>query len=440
MIQKINSYEKVKGHAMRHRYVILTYAFCLFGLLWQMSQVSQEYFTYEMVSNVEYTKDDNVDDPPAFSLCFPYYELTDFRGNRNHHDPHDHHQDQMVAKSIQENMTIGQLLQVTPSLQEITSSIWIQRKESFWIDRNFESIDVKKFIKDYNVCYRIQHTDYTPSSSDGGGASGGGRPKNHLFRSHHVTFGSKPGALMGVAFERETLKDLTRSTLYLHSGNTLPRGDYDFPLTISGNVGGGDHFSYKKIFRDMKSRFWALAYGEETLQLLPPPFPTGCRDYSQVGFESEAHCQYQCVSRKSLRVYGKSMFAVAFDRPENFSVISKYSLIQDKFLQRHMDRFVDECSDQCSAFNCVRQIFVPSLVESRSTERLVIFQLRDMNGLEVRGVYYPKIPSVEFFTQILSISGVWLGLSCADIMTCAFQMVEEVSVRVVLFLIELLIT
>ena len=180
-------------------------------------------------------------------------------------------------------------------------------------------------------------------------------------------------------------------------------------------------FESSRIFLEKRS-FWALSYTQESLKLMPKPFPNGCIDYTEIGFESETHCQYQCVAGRSLALYGKSVFPAAILKPQNFTTISKYQLINDRSLQKEFDGWIEFCGKKCAAFNCDRHFFIPSLVDTRDSKSLVVFQLLDMNGLEIRGSFSPKINTIEFTAQILSISGVWLGLSCADILIYFFQL------------------
>ena len=206
----------------RYRTILLTYTLCFSGLIWQTVLLSNEYFSYQLVSSVEYTKDDSVR-PPAFTICFPYFELIDTSKYGFHFTDLD--SPQKRSQAIMENFTIERLLKVTPELQEIVKYIWIQRRWSYGISSSFESLDIKKFIKEYYVCYRIMHMDADSP--------------NFYLRSHHVTFGSKPGALLGLAFEKENLKGLTRAVIYLHPVNVFPRGDRDFPLTLLGDQYNG---------------------------------------------------------------------------------------------------------------------------------------------------------------------------------------------------------
>src|SRR5687767_9226709 len=54
----------------------LTISLCAIGVLWQITSLSIEYFSYEVVTELYLKKSEKIQ-PPAFSLCLPYVDLID---------------------------------------------------------------------------------------------------------------------------------------------------------------------------------------------------------------------------------------------------------------------------------------------------------------------------------------------------------------------------
>ena len=116
---------------------------------------------------------------------------------------------------------------------------------------------------------------------------------NYSYHSHHVAYGRYPGALMGLTFLKAKLRKVRRALIYLHPVDMFPRGDRDFSLNLYGSRG---------VF-DEAATYWVLSYAQVTLNLLPAPYPTNCRSFRSMSYESEFHCQQICLQRETLKRY-----------------------------------------------------------------------------------------------------------------------------------------
>ena len=171
----------------------ISLVFCTIGIMWQMFSISSEYFEYGVLSEVIVTKPKTVQ-PPAMTLCIRYTELINLdidlpelgiSDELSSEDP--------TLRTIQENVTIGRLLEVTPGIEKFFLHGWVRRRESYYIREGWHSeaadvFNITKFIKDGYICYRFSHRNQTDL--------------NFEYQSKHVMFGKYPGALMGFSLNK----------------------------------------------------------------------------------------------------------------------------------------------------------------------------------------------------------------------------------------------
>jgi hypothetical protein len=370
--------------------------------MWQLYEVSIEYFAYSVVSEVSLVKVYNIE-PPAFSLCIPYIDLIDLKPftGKFHHNKSDYTSDWRSAgyKYVQENVPVSDLFDMTPELETWVSKVWIREEDSYNILTGTRNVDFKKFIRDDFVCYRLVNPHHLESS----------HPNNsHYFylKSHQVTYGKRGGGIMGLRLQRKSLLNhVSRAIVFLHPIDMFPRGDRDYALFLSS-----DSF----VFDDNQT-FWTISWSRTIQVSLEPPFVTNCRNNQELGFENKEHCQHECVSHRTMARFNQSIFTMTFIDPLNVTVLSSESLLTNKTLKEIIDGFITECNDSCWGHNCIRVNFMPIVTSTLKDSESIVFQVYDQNSLETRITFQPKLPFVSFLVYILSIIGFWFGISCLDL-------------------------
>lgn len=397
----------------------LTVILCLIGVGYQLFTLTAEFMDYQIVSEVMITKNDFVR-PPAMSICVPYTEAIDWTKVPDEKETEGHSKKspeyrQIVGsdkfkQTIQEKYKISWLLEKAPKIDKFLSYSWIRKVDSYGIveqnDTLVKGMQVTKFIKDFYICYRFMHVD---ANRD-----------DFFFRSHHITFGRKPGMIMGLYFHNESFLPIRRAIIYLHPVDIYPRGDRDYPIILVGNT--------KDVFDD-SSTYWGITYSETTLALLPSPYITNCIEYKKkTRWENEIHCQHDCCSREFVRRFNKSIFtATELVSGENdFTSYSKYTLVNQEEEEKKVDEVIDRCNRSCPGLNCLRKYFIPQIAVKRDIER-VAFELYDMNGPETISLSHKKMPPLTYLIGVISIIGVWMGISCIDILKNAFTLPSKVT-------------
>lgn len=135
------------------------------------------------------------------------------------------------------------------------------------------------------------------------------------------------------------------------------------------------------------------------------------------------------MDKVGLEKLNKSIFTVTNLRGDdnNHPTLSKYSIVNNPKKESEVDKIIDFCNRSCPGLNCRRIYFIPQVTVKRDNKRYVIFELYDMNGPEYIAWSHKKLPPISFMIGIISIIGVWMGISCKDLVMGAFNVTKRVS-------------
>ncbi|KAI1293493.1 hypothetical protein HDE_06623 [Halotydeus destructor] len=362
---------------------------CLCGAAYQCYDVTSEYTDYEVVSDLSISKPRDII-PPAFTLCLVYVDLVDWRALLpGYKYPSDPPQPKEVMRALQENLNISAILDALPDVMGSLKYMMARDQGSYDILENGQALHIKRFIKNYYVCYMFT----MPGGQDG---------QDMVLRSKDVTYGREPGSLMRISFVKANLSFVSRAVFYLNPANYLPRGDRDFRLFIDAR--GETVFS-------QSATYWSLSYQKIELHLLPPPYATRCRDFRPLGFEGSYHCQLSCTHAHAMRNYGKSLFTLLHTKAENFTVINKYSIILNKTLRAEIDQIERLCDRKCDGNSCHKRLYAPKIESQLSHETEIVFRIVEPSGVFISSDFKPKMSGVYYTVSVLSILGVWLSFS-----------------------------
>ena len=376
----------------------LTLLVCFAGLSWQLFFLTNDYLSYSIVSEVNMVKNRNVK-PPAFSLCLPYVEMIDWTlMNWNFTQDEwvkiDQKDRDAMTMQLQKNWTIAKIFEETYNFNWMKLAGWLRKTDSYEIERNDMYMDIKKYLRDDFVCYRILHVDVSKD------------PGLYVL-SHHNTYGPEPGGLLSFSLDREKIKQVTKASIFLHQVDVFPRGDADFPFNfISSNS--------SPIFEN-GSTYVGLTYTQMTLYYLSPPYKTSCSDYSTQDspFETQEHCIESCMRLRTVKVFNESSFTATYTIARDIKMMSKVSVHMNRTKENEVDKLYYECLEVCPGIECHQIRFIPALVSNRDSNDITFF-LQEPNGPETVIVFHPKLTAMDFYVQIMSVVGVWLGVAIID--------------------------
>ena len=170
-----------------------------------------------------------------------------------------------------------------------------------------------------------------------------------------------------------------------------------------------------------------LSYEQYEERLLPPPFDTDCRNYSEGNgqlFKSQDDCFEQCFRRESLATTGHILPGVLIFPSDSSPLIPYFKQIleqevnnrktnQEVPLKTLFNELLDVCENECIQRDCLVTTFLP---------RQTAFVKRDSESGFTIDFYVSPSPVTEadflqqyswtqFVTDIIATSGFWLGFS-----------------------------
>ncbi|KAI1293494.1 hypothetical protein HDE_06622 [Halotydeus destructor] len=379
----------------RQRMPVTIMMICLCGAAYQCYDVTSEYIKYEVVSDLSISKQNYIV-PPAFTLCLVYVDLIDWRtllaGYKFDTEPPEPRE---VIKALQETVSIAKILEALPNVtgKQILKYMMAREQGTYDILENEKAIKIERFIKNYYVCYMFTML---------GGKDGG----NVRHESKDISYGREPGTLMRISFAKANLSSVSRAVFYLSPANYLPRGDRDFRLSIDAR--GQNVFS-------QSATYWSLSYQKVALRLLPAPYVTNCRDFESMGFEGSYHCQLSCTHAHAMKKFGKSLFTILYTKPENFTVINKYSIIGNETLRKQIDEIETLCDRKCEGETCHQRLFAPRIESQLSHQTEIVFRIVESSGVFIGSEAKAQMSWMNYTVSVLSILGVWLSFSFVSV-------------------------
>ncbi|XP_053213270.1 uncharacterized protein LOC128396675 [Panonychus citri] len=210
------------------------------------------------------------------------------------------------------------------------------------------------------------------------------------------------GTIVSIYFNHELFVTTEEYYVYLHPTGTLPYGNQMSSVTIVNE--GSAH----KFFIEYK--------GFEA-NLLPSPYTTNCKNYSQVGFKSQAHALETCRNNVSLERFGCGFYSDVMPTGSNAKLAtSDYYLNYDDPKRR---KLINEIYDNCSKIypepDCKQKYFVPRIQKvARIDSSFTIICLSFPTEPDITNTCLPKLPLFEYLIYIGSILGTWFGFSILD--------------------------
>jgi hypothetical protein len=188
----------------------------------------------------------------------------------------------------------------------------------------------------------------------------------------------------------------------------------------------------------LRIKIWSddtLDYQPHESVLLKFPYKTNCRDYTQSGFQSRRHCVKLCVRWKTLDRF-KSIIETSYAFSTDNIPLQEIASQADKYAI--LRPFDEDCEDECPETDC-RYVTYTRTIASYSNQTKLLQQkctfatgskencsLYNSNAkpLEHSSLSYiigPEIvtrtesqvayPLISFLTEVLATFGIWLGLS-----------------------------
>jgi hypothetical protein len=165
-------------------------------------------------------------------------------------------------------------------------------------------------------------------------------------------------------------------------------------------------------------------------EILPHPFPSNCRIYSDSGYQSRAHCFNDCVLRKMILDIGRVPGDMLITKPfTGYTLSLKERSDQDN----NLDNWTEICENSCSQRECTRIDFLPRLIGWR-TKDLNYFRVYLVipGEPDIESIMSPAVTLIDVITFISGSVSFWFGLAFYTFLSRSLPVVSSTN-RLVFF-------
>ena len=362
---------------------------CTIGLVFQINEVSLQYFAYQTQSRVVAVPHYKIR-VPSLSTCFRIYDIINFdrvkeefgieifdsNGTRNW----------TAIGILKQTVPVKYLFRMTPNVTQI-----IRRKnygclirfpdedniETFNLDQCLEHFNLSKYFHREHICYK-----FSP------------RFEKHKLRAKHYSLSDQAqGLIYAVGLNSDMFLNLSAITVYMHDQDSSPLFDAIYTQYIITD-------SYSEI---------TPTFNTISVQLLEPPYDTNCQKYPDK--ESKLSVNLRTIQREVLKSANKltvSLMLQEEDIPENVTLLTSEEKNQNKTLAKlyrkifaeHATKGRSTCSNRC-------------LISRLSFGKMnhFVFRVSWPDGLDIHVENVKKLAVIDFIVYICSCIGIWFGIS-----------------------------
>lgn len=377
---------------------------CFGGLVTHVTVITMQYLEYD-ASNIIKLDIPKKMSPPALSICWRYADLLNVNKLNNDHglniQPVNFSDRARTLTEIQRGITLRQIFDYTPSVNEVYSSVKIRKPESFVITNEGEqvarrSFTIKKFYVQQHMCYRVE--------------------MNFTGKYDYVEVSSAmayPRVTYQFGFNYEKFKNVQILVPIIHRAGTWPRNDILFaPEMKRFDVGDST------VINQM-----VLTYRYIYNEKLEEPYPTSCRHYNvDDKHGSQSKCKAQCLINGTSHHMGRLPFEHIItedDLRERWFDVDKKLLhnldLIDESTSNQLRHIASDCNASCWKDDCKSLFAITEYVRSGYDTNRISFRVMLPAVPNIIVKYHARMEFFEFATYVMSCLGTWLGLSILDL-------------------------
>ena len=369
--------------------------FCFLVNILHIYYLCDEYFRFEITTNVEITIPDEIQ-LPAFTICSRLYDVIKwedltsdqrmklFEGLDGFQSPVDF--SYFNIRSLQVSTSISDRISKNLYYMFNTSSLFNQTR------------DVWEVINETKVNSLIHKRMALDS------------PGDHRPLKHTLTFLKENYKCFTLELMKElgtvlNYQKLVLTTLGMPWINSFSFNSHQLPVFMY--IHSSDHVITRlHSFTYLEPHYRLIASLQTyTTILLPSPYSSHCRHYSIPGATSKAHCKEMCM---------KAMIADKYevlDAIFHAFVTDSYPIRQDTLRNETENvAIVDLCERNCWQKDCSSILYYSGTIVYFRNNKSSVVSVADKSP-STRTEAQAAIPFIVFMTNVLSTLGIWLGVS-----------------------------
>ncbi|KAI1292354.1 hypothetical protein HDE_07603 [Halotydeus destructor] len=171
---------------------------------------------------------------------------------------------------------------------------------------------------------------------------------------------------------------------------------------------------------------FSMTYSTFTSKLLPAPYDTDCQNYTLSGYFDRGDCYETCVNKQSLDRLGKLAPGpvVVQDEFPNERMIDAATVIASATIRKSIFEINDDCETYCRKPDCESTYYVPSMMAAMEYDYPVVTTYVEQEPI-INTVYEQKQSFIQYFTDLFSTLGFWIGTSGLTIFDIFWDLVTR---------------
>lgn len=429
---------------------------CFFGCLYQCIFISKIYLSFEVLTKLRIYLP-QVLRSPGVSTCFRYVDILDIdEFNKEYNKSIPLTVDDKIVREIQNTILLDSIFNLTPGgsnhgkindTKFLLESCFIRSPFGYNLEHMGGSkcsevvFDMERFIVQEYICYKfVVKSDFLETINPNTSASNvlkkkdpnalGNTDTGEAYDFKRLALSTIfPNVFFTVRVKAQPgyFAKADRMRVVIHSAGDLPfvslslspvlyRKALDLePQNVkkylkSDNSTGKPKFILRNMFNHVASRF-----SRTQIRRLPYPYSTNCRiKYSR------NQCITNCSIESSIKIFKKIPFQQVFKElsAKEHGKLKMISVtdVSNSTMNSKIKEIVSSCEKKCKSDSCYVDYSVTS-------SRLLLTSDKKRLTFEVGCAFEPftsneSVPSVtlnDYFLQLLSLFGFWLGLSVREI-------------------------
>ncbi|KAI1289694.1 hypothetical protein HDE_08300 [Halotydeus destructor] len=290
---------------------------------------------------------------------------------------------------FQSMMTVAQLLEYSPSTEDLLDNCVIRRPYSNAIHyleglKCHNAFNVKKYFVFEYICYVVS---LVPERD------------NELYDTNVISYALNfPGIFYELRVNFNWVRFMNYFKLLAAQKGSYSRSIAGAKLITRGKLNDSILFN----------RFVVSAYKIGYHQL-PPPFDTMCRDYIGQGLKGARYCASSCIGRRVLQQLDRHWYAKHTYNPVDKRPVSSNDFKNTTFGQLFKSIFI-ECHALCSQAPCDKT-WMMTLVQSQRYQDGVMFSVTTTNQPSFHLQSEAQLTIEAYLLFVMSCIGSWFGLS-----------------------------
>lgn len=370
------------------------------GLSWQVYEVSNLYFKFDVITHLDINFDEFIK-ISDMSVCIAYYDVLDFKFFNEMTESHLNPdavgaQRNLQGDEVQCKITISQLFKLTPEEGMTIKSCFLRNPKTYtfeYYSTNEECLkhfQVQKYSFMDSICYRYAYKIFDDTANGN---------QNLIYNKRDIVFSpDDPGAIFMIRLA-DNLNRSTRLRIMMHPTFKLPWIEAAYTSEVFRSL------DEKKI---PENNFFSVTSSKITVEKLPPPFKSNCRNYFKEGLRDVHKCRQWCFRNKTVARFDKVPFNSRIRDPMNKKRICTKDMSENS-VRTELIEFQTDCNEECNQDDCNSIITTTNVVPSQFERFSLMYKTPIESSLNLK--FNEKLSFTEFIVYVTSCFGIWLGVS-----------------------------